>query len=131
MEDIWKGAFAPVQKHYLDTGDVRNHFRILYLVRAEEAGDYLGIYTDDEFESKGEMTLNDLHRLGTGRYEWLVGVGFEGKDSTAYNWLIARETEKPLTQQEATDIVAKEAKRIAAEHRQDGGIGKPNGFFAL
>jgi hypothetical protein len=118
MEDIWKGAFAPVQKHYAGTGNVRNHFKILYLVRAEEAGDYLGIYTDDEFESKGEMTLDDLHRLGEGRYEWLVGVGFEGKDNTAYNWVIARESEKPLTTQEATAIVAAEATRIAAEARR-------------
>lgn len=117
--DNWNGSFAPpVQKHKLGTGDVLKHFKILYVVRAEEAGGYLGIYTDDEFESKGEMTLDDLSRLGRGRYEWLVGVGFTNGDSTAYNWVIARDNTNPLSTAEAESIIAEEVLRIAAEARQ-------------
>ena len=106
MEDIWKGAFAPVQKHRLYTGDIRNHLNITYVVRAEEAPDYLGSNSDSEISFKDNLSMEDLVRFGSGRYEWLVGVGFIEGEGTIYHYNVALETPEPLTKEKAKDLIA-------------------------
>jgi hypothetical protein len=132
MDNIWSGRFLPVQKHKAGTHDVYKHFSISYIVDEAEAADYLAEVKQKEAEEgidDAEFTLEDLTRLGKGRYEWLVGVKFVG-DAITYNFMYAsNSTDKP-SEAEVERHIADYALEVAARARQNASRGNsPGGMF--
>jgi hypothetical protein len=119
-------------KHKAGTGDVRNHFSIAYIVDEAEAEDYLLTHPSDNSEegedNGGGFTVDDLTRLGDGRYEWLVGVEFVG-DGTTYNFMYTKNTIDPPSEDEVTEVVAAYATEVAAQARINGPAGSGSMFL--
>ena len=79
--DIWKGSFAPVTKHGLYTGDVRNHLYISSIEPVDAEADL-----SDRYDL--EIDPEEIEELGEGSYTFMVTMSWVN-GGVAYHFLVS------------------------------------------
>lgn len=86
--DIWKGSFAPMQKHRLYTGDISNH---LYVSSIE----IIDVESDLPDRVSSEIDPESIEELGEGTFTFLVTTSWVGGGAAYYFVVSSDSSELP------------------------------------